>query len=127
MLNAFSKVKGLNELLLLYIIINKITYINTSTTCEPGYYITKKGCAPCSAGTYSFQEDATSCYKSKQGTYSLTGSSTCVLCQKESYTNKEGSSVCLPCPASTYVNVMGSSSCIAGKFSKSGSTGRNIF
>ena len=45
-----SKIRGLNILLLFLVVINEKSYINTSTTCELGYYYTNEACAPCPAG-----------------------------------------------------------------------------
>ena len=36
----FAKIKGLKLLIFLCFIIDKIIFINTDTTCKPGFYIT---------------------------------------------------------------------------------------
>ena len=48
------KISTKNFLSILFFIFSiRLSYINTSTTCEPGYYSVGYGCAPCGAGYYS--------------------------------------------------------------------------
>ena len=110
-------------LILLFTFIFKISFINSSKSCEPGYYLTKNGCAPCPAGHYSKDNDMDHCELCEPGTYSKTGESSCSLCPAGTY-SLTTSSVCIPCPAGAYSSKEGSDSCTRcprGTYSISGS------
>ena len=112
------------KFLLLFIFINNLFYINTSTSCEPGYYITVNGCAPYAAGYYSSEEDMEYCDNCKSGTFSKSAATECTHCPEGTY-SEVTSSVCIPSPAGEFSSKKGSNQCTScprGKFSKSGSS-----
>ena len=64
------KISTKNFLSILFFIFSiRLSYINTSTSCEPGYYLVNYGCAPCGAGYYSKEEDSESCDICQPGIY----------------------------------------------------------